>query len=158
MVVSLPPFPGSLIEIGFLDIYLNNILVNFENEGVIERFVDAHLTDTMEYKIDSAGRPVYSRHNDFGLLNSFEDVKGMAPKIVDFGSAMRLEKGQRAVFPKQPDHYRPPEATLGCGWDHSSDIWMLGVLVSPYPFTLERRLELRSIRADMELHRTHGTF
>ncbi|ODM24055.1 hypothetical protein SI65_01645 [Aspergillus cristatus] len=66
----------------------------------------------MECKIDSTGRPAYRRHNDFGLLNSFEDVKSMAPKIVDFGSAMRLEK----------------EATLGCGWDHSSDIWMLGIL------------------------------
>lgn len=41
---------------------------------------------------------------------------------------MRLNPGERGVFPTHPDHYRPPEATLGCGWDHSGDIWMLGVL------------------------------
>lgn len=29
--------------IGFLDIYPNNILVNFQNEGVIKSFVDALL-------------------------------------------------------------------------------------------------------------------
>ena len=69
-----------------------------------------------------------------------------------------LRRVNAAIFPKQPDHYRPPEATLGYGWHHSSDIWMLGVLVSPLSFeSNKRKFELRSTCTGMRLHRMHGT-
>lgn len=124
-----------LLDAGFVDIKLDNILVLFENESIIQEFVDAHLTETMEYKIDSAGRHIFSRHNDFGFLSSFNEITNILPTITDFGTAMRLNPGERGVFPTHPDHYRSPEATLGCGWDHSGDIWMVGVFVSvPSPF------------------------
>jgi len=92
-------------------------------------FLNEELEKAAEYKIDSMGRHVFRRNNDFGVLR--DSWKGMVPYIVDFGSSLRLhgETG-RGIFPIQASQYRAPEVTLGFPWNRSADIWNLGVLVN----------------------------
>lgn len=113
--------------------------MTFENENILPNFVNRQSTNpSTEYKIDpTTGQTVYRCQNDLGALN-WRELRNMFPKIVDFGLAVHLssdspegEKSSRHVglHPIQPDHYRAPEAILGCGWSFSADIWNLGVLV-----------------------------
>lgn len=104
----------------------------------------------MEYKIDSTtGRAVYRCHNDFGPLD-WKDLGKIIPKIVDFGLATRVEKGENGqdkvcIHIIQPDHYRAPEVILGCGWECSADIWNFGALVRlPAAWTASIHLRRRS--------------
>ncbi|OOF97048.1 hypothetical protein ASPCADRAFT_514091 [Aspergillus carbonarius ITEM 5010] len=118
------------------DLNLGNILMSFENETILTRFIDQQ--QPMQCKVDEeSGRTIYRCHNDFGTLNARE-IKNMIPKIADFGLAIRLNKPsaqngmvgeQLGIYPIQPDHYRAPEVILGCGWDFKADIWNFGVLV-----------------------------
>lgn len=89
----------------------------------------------MQDKTDPAtGRRAYRCYNDFEALK-WREVRGMLPKIVDFGLATRLESGdltgkeEIGIHPIQPDHYHAPEVVLGCGWGFKTDIWNFGVLV-----------------------------
>lgn len=88
----------------------------------------------MQDKTDPAtGRRAYRCYNDFEALK-WREVRGMLPKIVDFGLATRLESGdltgkeEIGIHPIQPDHYHAPEVVLGCGWGFKTDIWNFGVL------------------------------
>lgn len=100
----------------------------FEDEEVVSDFMNQHLEQPAEYKIDAAGRPVFRCSSDFGELRP--SWMRMVPYIVDFGSSLQLhgETG-RGLFPIQPNHYRAPEVTLGFPWNRSADIWSLGALV-----------------------------
>lgn len=109
------------------DLKLENIMVTFEDPAVIGDFMNSQLDQPMQCKIDSAGRPIYRSQNDFGPLRK---LKGIIPKIVDFGLSTRLEcDDDWGIYPIQPDHYRAPEVILGCGWRMSADIWNLGTLL-----------------------------
>lgn len=103
--------------------------MSFEEEAVISDFLNEQLEKPAEYKVDSMGRHVFRRNNEFGVLR--DSWRGMVPCIVDFGSSLRLhgETG-RGILPIQPSQYRAPEVTLGFPWSRSADIWNLGVLVS----------------------------
>ncbi|KKZ65630.1 hypothetical protein EMCG_08537 [[Emmonsia] crescens] len=109
------------------DLKLDNIMVTFEDPAVVGDFMNSQLDNQpMQYKIDSTGRPVYRCHNDFGPLRKLGNI----PKIVDFGSSIRLDaQDDWGVYPIEPDHYRAPEVILGCGWRMSADIWNFGVLL-----------------------------
>ncbi|GKZ26310.1 hypothetical protein AbraIFM66951_002258 [Aspergillus brasiliensis] len=108
------------------DLKLDNIMMTFEDPMVMSDFMDAHLEDAMDGKIDTTGRPVYRSHNDFGPLRKLRSI----PKIVDFGLATKFDTDDACgIYPIQPDHYRAPEVILGCGWTSSADIWNLGVLL-----------------------------
>lgn len=122
-----------------IDLKLENILMSFENESIVSRFIKEQTTGLpMQCKTDSTtGRTVYRCHNDFGALD-WRELKNMVPKIADFGLGTRLDseyqdgKARRrevGIHPIQPDHYRAPEVILGCGWDFSADIWNFGVMV-----------------------------
>ncbi|KAK2809426.1 hypothetical protein FQN50_003885 [Emmonsiellopsis sp. PD_5] len=109
------------------DLKLENIMVTFEDPAVLGDFMDSQLEQPGQYKIDSTGRPVYRSHNDVGPLRK---VKGILPKIVDFGLSARLDSHDDwGIYPIQPDHYRAPEVILGCSWRMSADIWNLGILL-----------------------------
>ncbi|RAK95101.1 putative serine/threonine-protein kinase [Aspergillus ibericus CBS 121593] len=118
------------------DLKLGNILMSFENENILTRFIER--LQPMQCKVDGeSGRIIYRCHNDFGALDG-RDIKNLIPKLVDFGLATRLDKpstrdgmvGQQlGVYPIQPDYYRAPEVILGCGWDFKADIWNFGVLL-----------------------------
>ncbi|GKZ40087.1 hypothetical protein AbraIFM66950_002279, partial [Aspergillus brasiliensis] len=69
------------------DLKLDNIMMTFEDPIVMSDFMDAHLEDPMDGKIDPTGRPVYRSHNDFGPLRKLRSI----PKIVDFGLATRFD-------------------------------------------------------------------
>lgn len=103
-------------------------MMPFEAEEVVSDFMNQHLEQPVEYKIDAAGRPVFRYIRDFGDLRP--SWMGMVPHIVDFGSSLQLhgETG-RGLFPIQANHYRAPEVTLGFPWNRSADIWSLGTLV-----------------------------
>ncbi|QKX61152.1 uncharacterized protein TRUGW13939_08299 [Talaromyces rugulosus] len=114
---------------------LDNILMTFENEDILPKFIKEHSTTMpIEYKLDSdTNRAVYRCHNDFGPLD-WRELRKMIPKIADFGLASRLhsemETGEEVgIYPIQPDPYRAPEVVLGCGWGFSADIWNFGVLI-----------------------------
>lgn len=102
--------------------------MSFEEVEVMSDFLNEELEKPAEYRIDSMGRHVFRRNNDFGVLR--DSWKGMVPYIVDFGSSLRLHGVTgRGIFPIQASQYRAPEVTLGFPWNRSADIWNLGVLV-----------------------------
>ncbi|OAX80504.1 CMGC/SRPK protein kinase [Emergomyces africanus] len=112
------------------DLKLDNIMVTFEDPAMLGDIMNSHLEQRspMDYKIDStaAGRHVYRCHNDFGTLRNLRNI----PKIVDFGSANRLDSQNHCgIYPIQPYPYCAPEVILGCGWETSADIWNFGVLL-----------------------------
>ncbi|KOC09566.1 hypothetical protein AFLA70_762g000320 [Aspergillus flavus AF70] len=109
------------------DLKLENIMVSFEDPAVMGDFMNDQFDQPMEYKIDSTGRPVYQRHNDFGPLRQLRNI---IPKIVDFGHCARLDSDDDwGIYLIQPDHYRAPEVVLGCGWRMNTDLWNLGVIL-----------------------------
>lgn len=108
----------------FIDLKMDNILVDFEDLSVIEDFARAQAENPMPRKIKD-GRSIYLSHNNFGPIRSFY----ILPKIADFGLAQPGDGPQPKIHPIQPDHYRAPEVILGAGWSYSADIWNLGVLV-----------------------------
>ncbi|KGO67759.1 hypothetical protein PITC_000970 [Penicillium italicum] len=123
-----------------LDLKLANILMTFENEKAIPRFIQEQvLKFPMHYKTDPViNHTTYQSHNGFGSMD-VEDIANALPKITDFGSAWQLNavdpetKSQNEpvrTYPIQPNYYRAPEVVLGYGWDFSADIWNFGVLVS----------------------------
>lgn len=91
----------SVCRVAHNDLRLDNILVSSKTKASSRTSYRAHLTNTMEYKIDSAGRHIFRRHNDFGLLDSFDDALSIAPVIADFGTAIRLNPGERGVYSTQ---------------------------------------------------------
>ncbi|EKV12172.1 Protein kinase, putative [Penicillium digitatum PHI26] len=101
-------------------------MVSFEGPTVLGDFLNLQLDQPIHCKIDSAGRPIYRSHNEFGPIRNMRKI---IPKIVDFGGATTFNhEGQWGLYPIQPDHYRAPEVILGCGWKTRADIWNLGVL------------------------------
>ncbi|KAJ5796965.1 uncharacterized protein N7518_005505 [Penicillium psychrosexuale] len=109
------------------DLKLENIMVSFEDPAVLGDFLNSHLDQPVQCKIDSTGRHIYRRHNDFGPVRN---IRRILPKIVDFGGSTQIDsEKERGIYPIQPDHYRAPEVILGCGWETSADIWNLGVLL-----------------------------
>ncbi|PWY77410.1 protein kinase [Aspergillus heteromorphus CBS 117.55] len=108
------------------DLKLENIMVDFEDPDVLLDFMSTHLNQPMSYKIDSTGRSVYRRCNDFGPLRAVSN----APRIVDFGQSDRFyQENELGIYPIQANHYRAPEVILGCGWRMPVDIWSLGALL-----------------------------
>ena len=107
------------------DLKLDNTLVGFEQESVVEDFANAQSSNPMPLK-ENNGRTVYLSHNDFGPLRSYY----ILPKITDFGLAHH-QKDLPVLnrHPIQPDCYRAPEVILGAGWMYSVDIWNIGLLV-----------------------------
>jgi hypothetical protein len=75
-----------------LDLKLDNILVTFENENVLSKFVKEQSAQSMQCKTDSnTGRVIYRCHNDFGPLDS-SGLGNIYPQITDFGAATLLGK------------------------------------------------------------------
>ncbi|RAL07044.1 protein kinase [Aspergillus homomorphus CBS 101889] len=107
------------------DLKLDNIMMAIENAEVLDEFIESQLEKPMEYKIDSAGRQVYYRRDNFGNLRKINNL----PRIVDFGAAIKLNPDARCIWPIQPNHYRAPEVILGCGWNTGVDIWNMGILL-----------------------------
>ncbi|KAJ5050011.1 hypothetical protein NUH16_008538 [Penicillium rubens] len=121
------------------DLKLANILMTFENEKAIPKFIHEQVTKfPMHYHTDPVtNRTTYRSYDGFGPMD-VEDIANVLPKITDFGSAWKFDnvdpetKSQRQTVvtcPIQPDYYRAPEVVLGYGWDFSADIWNFGVLV-----------------------------
>jgi len=107
---------------------LDNILVVFENQSVIDSFVQGQVDNPMTRKLID-GRAVYLCHNDFGDFDGKPALKKMFPKITDFGLAERGDQPGPRIHPIQPDHCHAPEVLLGTGWSCSADIWNFGMMV-----------------------------
>ena len=64
-------------------------------------------------------------HTDLKLENvSFAGTDCRSVKLIDFGSAVKYEKGCSALINTR--QYRAPEVVLGLEWDERSDVWSLG--------------------------------
>ncbi|KAJ5956297.1 hypothetical protein N7501_010576 [Penicillium viridicatum] len=121
-----------------IDLKLANILMTFENEKAIPRFIQEQvLKSPMHHKSNPVtNHTTYQSYNGFGRMD-VKDVGNVLPKITDFGSAWLFvvdpeTKSQNQpviTYPIQPNYYRAPEVVLGYGWDCSADIWNFGVLV-----------------------------
>ncbi|TAQ91348.1 hypothetical protein B7494_g365 [Chlorociboria aeruginascens] len=108
------------------DLKLENILVNFEDESVLEAFVQAQ-TETPMLQKERNGYCIYQSHNQFGPLRV--QLGPIVPIIADFGHAQWIDDSKPQINPIQPDYYRAPEVLLGAGWGSSADIWNLGVML-----------------------------
>jgi serine/threonine protein kinase len=72
------------------DLKLDNILISFETENILNNFVKQQ--QPMQYKVDGeSDRTIYRCHDDFGALDA-KEIMNMVPKITDFGLAARLDK------------------------------------------------------------------
>jgi serine/threonine protein kinase len=105
---------------------MQNFLVNFEHDSVLEEFAQAQGENPMLQK-KRDGYSIYQSHNQFGPLQV--QLGPIVPKIADFGHAQWITNSEPRINPIQPDYYRAPEVILGIGWSYSADIWNLGVLV-----------------------------
>lgn len=120
---------------GASDLKLDNIMVTFEDQCVIDEFVQGQMRYPMARK-QVGDCTVYRCHNNFGDIDGNEALKNMFPKITDFGLAQRVDTPGPHIHPIQPNDYHAPEVLLGTGWSYSADIWNFGVLVSASGFTL----------------------
>ena len=112
----------------YVDLKLDNILITFEDQSVIDRFVHNQTENPMARKLID-GRAVCLCHNDFGDLDGKPALKKMSPKITDFGLAERGDQPGQHIHPIQPNNCHAPEALLGTGWSYSADIWNFGIMV-----------------------------
>ncbi|KAJ5348897.1 uncharacterized protein N7506_002150 [Penicillium brevicompactum] len=125
-------------HVAHTDLKLSNILMTFENDKVLPRFMEEHLPNhPMQYKNDpETNRKIYSSLHSLGELQT-EDIANMLPQLADFDSAMLVDpipedktKGQTVyLYPIQSPYYRAPEVVCGYGWNQSADIWNFGVLM-----------------------------
>ncbi|OAA55831.1 Protein kinase-like domain protein [Niveomyces insectorum RCEF 264] len=111
------------------DLKLDNIMVTFENDAVIEAFVRAQALHPMARKQVGGGRTVYRCHNNFGAIADDKALRMMYPKITDLGLAQRGDRPTPLLHPIQPDYCQAPEVLLGTGWRYSADMWNFGVMV-----------------------------
>ncbi|KAI4704940.1 hypothetical protein J4E89_009525 [Alternaria sp. Ai002NY15] len=102
------------------DIKADNILIEIEDQGIMEAFVDAEMTSPSPRKVVD-GKPIYATRQ-FGLPKEYGRVV-----LGDFGSAVRGDKPQ--IHDAQPDVYRCPEVMLKTEWGHSADIWNVGAMI-----------------------------
>lgn len=110
------------------DLKLDNILVTFEDQSVIESFVEGQLQNPMSRKV-LADRVAYLCHNDFGEFDGKPALRKMSPKIADFSLAERGDQPGPLIHPIQPDHCHAPEVLFGTGWSYGADIWNFGSMV-----------------------------
>jgi serine/threonine protein kinase len=111
--------------------------VNFEDESVLEEFVQGQTGKPMHYK-ENDGYFVYQSHNQFGPLQV--RLGPIVPAIADFGHAQWIDNSQPQINPIQSDYYRAPEVIMGVGWSSSADIWNLGALVCAAADFFRRKL------------------
>ncbi|KAF5011334.1 hypothetical protein FDECE_2552 [Fusarium decemcellulare] len=116
-------------RLGGQDKITHNIMVTFEDESVIEDFVQGQAAHPMARKIVGE-RTVYRCHNNFGALKGgINAIRNMCPKITDFGLAQRGDQAGPLIHPIQPNDCHAPEVLLGTGWSYSADIWNFGIIV-----------------------------
>ena len=123
-----------------VDLKLDNVLVTFEDQSIINRFIKGQAETPMPRKVIN-GKTVYLCHNDFGGLDA-SAIGKIIPKITDFGSAEQGVKPEPSIHPIQPDHCHAPEILLGTGWSYSADIWNFGIMVFTYSLSATYRYAL----------------
>jgi cGMP-dependent protein kinase len=65
-------------------------------------------------------------HRDLKPENVMVDSEGY-PKLIDFGTAKIIERRTYTII--GTPHYMAPEAILGRGYNHTVDIWAIGVML-----------------------------
>ena len=111
-----------------IDLKLDNILVTFEDQSIIDSFVKGQAKNPMPRKLID-GPAIYLCHNNFGDLDGKPALKKIFSKITDFGLAEQGDDPELHIHPIQPNHCHAPEVLLGTGWSYSTDIWNFGILV-----------------------------
>lgn len=110
------------------DLKLDNILMTFEDQSVLDAFVQAQKAHPMAQKVVD-GRVIYRCHNNFGDITDQSSLKKMYPKITDFGLAQPADRSSPLLHPIQPDHCHAREVLLGTSWSSPADIWNFGIMV-----------------------------
>jgi serine/threonine protein kinase len=111
---------ASILTNKSVDIKADNILIEIEDKGILDAFVDAELNSPSSRKVVN-DTPVYATRQ-FGLPKAYGKVV-----LGDFGSAVRGTTQQ--VHDAQPDVYRCPEVMLKTEWNYPADIWNVGAMV-----------------------------
>ena len=112
-------------DTGDVDLKPGNILVELENEGVIERYIQAERDEPCPRK-RVGDRWIYLSRNNFGHPD--DSLSGRL-RIADFDMAAWGDKPRSNSEIIQLNNYRAPEVLLHAGWSYSADIWNLGVMV-----------------------------
>ncbi|KAK2591447.1 hypothetical protein QQS21_010856 [Conoideocrella luteorostrata] len=91
------------------DLKLDNILMTFEHNSVIEQFVQAQAQASGQMPRKVVGDDViYLSHNNFGDIQE-EHLRNVVPKIADFGLSQRGDNDAPLIHPIQPSHCHAPE-------------------------------------------------
>ncbi|KAF2130651.1 CMGC protein kinase [Dothidotthia symphoricarpi CBS 119687] len=102
------------------DIKADNILVEIEDRGLLDAFVNSEMASPSPRKFID-GVPVYASRR-FGLPKQIGDIV-----LGDLGSAVCGDK--RSIHDAQPDVYRCPEVMLKTEWSYPADIWNVGSMI-----------------------------
>lgn len=116
------------MKLKFADLKLDNILMTFENQSILEAFVQAQKSHPMAQKVVD-GRTIYRCHNNSGDITDQSSLKKMYLKITDFGLAQPADRSSPFLHPIQPDHCHAPEVLLGTSWSYPADIWNFGIMM-----------------------------
>ncbi|KAF2819465.1 kinase domain-containing protein [Ophiobolus disseminans] len=107
-------------QIVHTDIKADNIMIEIEDQGILDAFVDAELSSPSPRKIVD-GQTIYASRK-FDLPRNYGKVV-----LSDLGSAVRGDEQQ--VHDAQPNVYRCPEVMLKMEWGYPADIWNLGAMI-----------------------------
>ncbi|OQE10811.1 hypothetical protein PENVUL_c003G02530 [Penicillium vulpinum] len=102
------------------DIKSDNILQEFEEMSILDRFTDTELEHPSPRK-SVTNMPIYASRR-FELPERF----GRAV-LSDFGSAVRGD--EKRDYDAQPTIYRSPEVMLKTEWSYPVDIWNVGAMI-----------------------------
>ncbi|RSL67614.1 hypothetical protein CEP53_002903 [Fusarium sp. AF-6] len=106
------------------DLKPDNIMVKIEDASIFDRDAKDEYENPLPQKhLD--GCTIYLSRNNYGPLAKPTGVI----QVVDFDLSVRTTPGQIHTGAIQGEIYRAPEVILNAGYNYSTDIWSLGVML-----------------------------
>lgn len=112
-----------------LEITPQNILLSADDDEIFRRAEKEEIEHPSVPVFDHTHPYPHPIYQSRGQPTSLSEALGHSI-LTDFGSAKLLKASTSTRGWWMPDTYRAPEILMGLPWDHSVDIWSIGVMVS----------------------------